>query len=98
MYMTDKQPINPYLILLASLILPGSGHVWLGLAQRGLMFLFFIIILGWASSHMMPTHFSFIGRHIGGIFVYGVSVIDAYKIARIRFEEWTHAQTSHTDR
>jgi hypothetical protein len=54
--------------------------------------------LGWASSHMMPIHFSFIGRHIGGIFVYGVSVIDAYKIARIRFEEWTHAQTSHTDR
>jgi hypothetical protein len=94
MRMTERPPVNPYLILLASLILPGSGHVWLGLAQRGLMFLFFILILGWVSSHIMPSHFSFIGRHIGGIFVYGVSVIDAYKTARIRFAEWNHDKNS----
>ena len=94
MAMSEKQPINPYLVLASSLVLPGSGHIWLGLAQRGLMFLFFIIILGWVSSHIVPAHFSFIGRHIGGIFVYGVSVIDAYKLARIRFAEWYHEKNS----
>jgi hypothetical protein len=92
--MTEKPPINPYLILLSSLILPGSGHVWLGLAQRGLLFLFFIVILGWASAHIMPAHFSFFGRHIGGIFIYGISAIDAYKTARIRFAVWHHEKTS----
>ena len=94
MVMTEKPPTNPYLILLASVLVPSSGHVWLGLAQRGLTFLFFILVLGWVSSHIMPSHFSFIGRHIGGIFVYGVSVIDAYKTARIRFAEWNHEQNS----
>jgi hypothetical protein len=79
-------PRNPYLVLAASLVLPGSGHVLLGLAPRGLMFLFFIILLGWASAHLMPDTASFFVRHIGGIFVYGLSVIDAYKIARIRRE------------
>ena len=92
--MTDKPPTNPYYILLASILLPGSGHVWLGLAQRGLMFLFFIIILGWASSHLMPEHASFIGKHIGGVFIYGISVIDAYKIARVRFVEWNNEKNS----
>jgi hypothetical protein len=90
-------PRNPYLVLAAAIFLPGSGHALLGLAQRGLMFLFFIIILGWASRNTMPEHFTLIGRHIGGIFVYGISVLDAYKIARIRFVEWTHAQNSNSD-
>jgi hypothetical protein len=87
-------PRNPYLILAAAIALPGSGHVWLGLAQRGLMFLFFMIMLGWASQNIMPPDSSFIGKNIGGIFIYGLSVIDAYKIARVRFVEWTHAKNN----
>lgn len=94
MAMTEKAPINPYAVLLSSLVLPGSGHVWLGLTQRGLTFLFFIIVLGWVSAHVMPAHFTFIGKHIGGVFVYGVAVIDAYKIARVRFAEWNHEKNS----
>ena len=94
MAMTEKAPINPYIILASSLVLPGSGYVWLGMTQRGLTFLFFMIVLGWVSTHMLPAHFSFIGRHIGGIFVYGVSIIDAYKMARVRYAEWTHAKNS----
>lgn len=88
------KPLNPYIVLLSAALLPGSGHVWQGLAQRGLMFLFFMIILGWASLNIMPLNASFIARNIGGIFVYGLSVIDAYKIARIRFVEWSHAQNN----
>ena len=84
--MPDK-PKNPYLVLLAALILPGAGHVLLGQAQRGLTFLFFTVILGWASFKVMPEHMSFFGRHVGGIFIYGISILDAYKIARVKFTE-----------
>jgi hypothetical protein len=84
-------PRNPRLVLLAAVVLPGSGHVLQGRAPRGLMFLFFTIILGWASSHVMPETVSFFGRHIGGIFIYGMSVIDAYKWSRVKWEVWKRA-------
>jgi len=89
-------PRNPRLVLLAAIILPGSGHVLQGRAPRGLMFLFFTIILGWASSHVMPETASFIGRHIGGIFIYGMSIIDAYKWSRVKWEVWKQAKTQDT--
>jgi hypothetical protein len=40
----------------------------------------------------MPPGSSFVGRFIGGIFIYGLSVIDAYKGARVRWEKWKFAQ------
>ncbi len=82
--MTDR-PKNPYLVLFAGLVLPGAGHVLLGQAQRGLTFLFFTAVLGWVSLKIMPEHMSFFSRHVGGIFIYGISVLDAYKIARMKF-------------
>lgn len=81
----DATP-SPYAILAAAAVLPSSGHVWLGLAQRGLTFLFFMIVLGWATVHVAPPEASFVGRHAGGFFVYALSVLDAYRIARIRRE------------
>ena len=89
-------PRNPRLVLLAAIILPGSGHVLQGRAQRGLMFLFFTIILGWASSHVMPETASFIGRHIGGIFIYGMSIIDAYKWSKVKWEVWKNEKNQET--
>lgn len=93
----NPTPRNPYAVLAAALVLPGSGHVLLGLAQRGLMFLFFTVILGWASPHLMPEDSSFLGRHIGGLFIYGLSVIDAYKTARIRWEKWKYSEEHPQD-
>lgn len=81
-----RKPINPYAVLAAAVILPGAGHVLLGKAQRGLMFLFFTIILGWVSMRLAPENASFFMRHAGGILIYGFSVIDAYKTARIEWE------------
>ena len=86
------RPANPYLVLAAALVLPGSGHVLNGSPQRGLAFLFFIILLGWVSVHVMPEHASFLGRYIGGVFVYGLSVIDAYQNARVNWAKWKFAQ------
>ena len=68
------------LLLLAASIIPGAGHVWLGQAQRGLMFLFFMVVLGWLSTKIMPDTASLIGRHIGGVFIWGMSIIDAWRI------------------
>jgi hypothetical protein len=93
----NQAPRNPYIVLAAALLLPGSGHVLQGQAPRGLMFLFFIIVLAWASSHVMPETASFLGRHIGGFFVYGLSVIDAYKSARVAWEKWKYAREHRQD-
>ncbi len=71
-------------ILFSSILLPGSGHIWLGNPSRGLTFLFFIVVFGWLSHHFMPPTASFIGQNIGAIFVYGISVMDAYRTARLR--------------
>ncbi len=78
----NKTP-NSKLVLLASLLIPGSGHVWLGLPKRGLQFLFFIVVLIWAANMAMPNA-SFLLKNIGGIFIYGLCALDAFKIARIR--------------
>ena len=89
--MSDR-PIQPHKVLAAALVLPGAGQVLNGTPQRGLVFLFFMILLGWVSLNVMPPHASFVGRSIGGVFIYGLSVIDAYKHARIRFEKWRYRQ------
>ncbi len=70
---------KPVLVLAASLI-PGAGHVLLGQAPRGLVFIFFMTILGWISLKLMPETASFVGRHIGGVFIWGMSIIDAYRL------------------
>jgi hypothetical protein len=83
-------PRNPYVVLAAAILLPGTGHVLNGTPQRGLVFLFFIILLGWVTSEIAPAHVSFIGRYAGGILIYGLSVLDAYKQARINWELWRY--------
>jgi hypothetical protein len=70
------------LLVLVAALIPGAGHVWLGQASRGLMFLFFMVILGWISTKLMPETASFAGRHIGGVFIWGMSIIDAYRTNR----------------
>jgi len=84
----SRKPWNPYLVLASGALLPGSGQVLNGVASRGLTFLFFIIVLAWVSANLMPPDSSFLGRYIGGIFIYGLSVIDSYKQARISWEQW----------
>jgi len=86
----SEKPINPYLVLAAAVIVPGAGHVIQGKPQRGLMFLFFTLILGWVSLRLMPDTASLFTRHVGGIFIYGMSVIDAYKSARVSWETWKY--------
>lgn len=83
--MLSAKPVHPRLVLAAAILLPGAGHVIQGKAQRGLMFLFFMVILGWVSLRIMPETASVFSRHVGGILIYGFSVLDAYRMARLRW-------------
>lgn len=84
-------PVNPYLVLGAAIVLPGSGHVLLGLAARGLQFIFFMVILAWITTKFAPPGASFVGRHAGGVLIYALSILDAYRISRIRHATWSAA-------
>ena len=87
---TPLPPANPYLVLAAAVVLPGRGHVMLGVPVRGLQFLFFMVILAWITTKIAPPDASFIGRHAGGFLIYALSILDAYRIARIRHAIWVH--------
>jgi hypothetical protein len=83
-------PTNPYLVLGAAIVLPARGHVILGVPVRGLQFLFFMVILAWVTAKIAPPDASFVGRHAGGFLIYALSILDAYKLARIRTAKWVH--------
>lgn len=81
-----KGPLNPYLVLLVAVLLPGVGQLLNNTPKRAIMFLFFIMSLGWITSHLAPPEASFVGRYAGGFLIYAISVMDAYRWARYRWE------------
>lgn len=76
--------MNPKLVLLIALALPGVGQVVNRMPTRGLMFVFYVILLGVVTFNLTTPEHSFIGRYSGGIFVYVLSVLDAYRWALYR--------------
>ena len=88
---TTNTPPNPYAVLGAAIVLPASGHVILGVPVRGLQFLFFMVILAWITAKIAPPDASFVGRHAGGFLIYALSILDAYKMARVRTAQWVHS-------
>ncbi|MBP27798.1 MAG: hypothetical protein CMH16_00465 [Methylobacterium sp.] len=78
-----RQP-NPYLVLAAALLLPGVGHVLVGKTQRGLGFAFFTLVGAWLTTKFAASDVGVIGRHAAGLFVWALSVPDAYRSARLR--------------
>lgn len=88
--MAERPPLNPYMVLFSAIVLPGSGQVWNGLPFRGLIFLFFMVLLGTFTLLTAKPEVSIVGKLAGGLFVYAISIFDAYKTARIRNEVWRH--------
>ena len=82
-----RVPLHPYLVLLIAAVAPGSGHWAVGNIQRGVMFAWFMIVLGWITWRMTGPEVSPIGRLAGGILVYTISILDAYRIARFRWAQ-----------
>jgi hypothetical protein len=89
-----SQPVNPRLVLLAATILPGSGQVLNRQPIRGLTFVFFIILLGAFTLKTASPEVSLVGKLAGGLFVWALAMMDAYKTARIRFEVWRHSKAA----
>ncbi len=85
-----RPPTNPHLVLGAAILLPGSGQVINRQPVRGLIFLFFMALLGAFTLKTADPGVSVIGKLSGGIFVYAMSLLDAYKVARIRHEIGRH--------
>ena len=86
-----RKPMHPLLVLALAIVLPGSGQVFNGEPVRGLIFLFFMFLLGGFTLVTAAPTVSIVGKLAGGIFVYAISVFDAYKKARIRYEVWRYA-------
>ena len=85
---TDPAPINPYVVLALAIVMPGAGHVVIGQPYRGLGFAFFSLLLALLCWHTTGPETSFIGRSAAGLFVWALSIPDAYRIAKVRYETW----------
>ncbi|MEM5389453.1 hypothetical protein VSR68_38735 [Paraburkholderia phymatum] len=81
-----QRPVHPYLVLVAAALLPGAGQVINGMPTRALIMIFFMLSLGFVTMQLAAPGRSFVGQHAGGIFVYAIAVMDAYFIARYRWE------------
>lgn len=90
----NAKPVHPYLVFAVAVLLPGCGHVVNRQPVRGLMFLFFILLLGAFTLKTAAAEVSVVGKLAGGLFVYAMSLLDAYQNARMRFETWR--QGNHT--
>lgn len=88
------KPLHPWIVLGIAVVLPGVGQVVNRQPVRGLIFVFFMILLGAFTLKTAAPDVSIIGKYAGGLFVWAVSILDAYKLARIRFEVWRHAAPS----
>ena len=78
------KPYHPYLVLGVAILLPGMGQVLNRQPVRGLIFVFFIILLGAFTLKTAAPDISFIGKFSGGLFVWAMAVFDAYKTARLK--------------
>ena len=85
-------PVHPYLVLLIAIVLPGVGQVVNHNPMRGLTMLFFMLVLGVVTYQMAAPGISVIGQFAGGIFIYALSIMDAYMVARIRWEQANFSQ------
>jgi hypothetical protein len=87
---TRPTPPNPHLVLAVATVLPGMGQVMNRQPLRGLIFVFFILLLGAFTLKTAAPEVSFVGKTAGGLFVWAMAMMDAYKTARIRRTEWEH--------
>lgn len=87
-----RGPAHPYLVLAVAILLPGGGQVVNGQTLRGLMFIFFTVLLGAFTLKTAAPDVSFVGKFAGGFFVWAMAIFDAYKTARIRHAVWSHGR------
>lgn len=93
-----KRPFNPYLVLAIAIMLPGVGQVMNNTPTRGLFMVFFMLVGAWICYNTTTPAHSFLGRYAGGWFVYAISILDAYRFARVRYEIYRYHNPETTDK
>ena len=91
----QRPPLNPYLVLLVAILLPGFGHVLNGQPRRGLIMQLFMLALGFVTWQLAPPTASLIGKLSGGLFVYALSLPEAFRVAKIRQLAYERGATPH---
>jgi hypothetical protein len=79
-----SRPMHPLGVLVVALLLPGVGQVLNRQPRRGLVFVFYTLLLGVITYRLAPSEASTIGQVAGGVFVYAISALDAYRVAVVR--------------
>jgi uncharacterized membrane protein YkvI len=90
---TTRRPVHPSLVLLAAILLPGFGHTLCGFRYRGLAMQMFMIVLGLITWHLTTPQQSLVGRLAGGLFIYAISIMDAYRLAKLRWDAFQRQGT-----
>ena len=83
-----KAPIAPQWVLLIAILLPGMGQVINNTPIKGLVMICFMVILGLITFNLAQPHILMVGKLAGGIFIYALSVMDAYYWAKYRWERF----------
>lgn len=84
--MPERRLPHPWLVLAVAIVLPGCGQVVNRQPQRGLVFVFFMLLLGTLTLLTAAPEVSLVGKLAGGLFVYAMAIFDAYRTARLRWE------------
>jgi hypothetical protein len=93
----QKPPYHPHLVLGVAIILPGFGQVLNNTPRRGLIMIFFMLVGAWICYNTTTPEHSFLGRYAGGLFIYAMSILDAYRWARYRYEYFRVHGTQKSD-
>lgn len=80
-----NKKLHPWVIMIFSLLVPGSGHVLLGRPVRGLLLVLWMFFFGYITFHLTTKDISIIGRLSGGFAIWVVSIFEIYKSTMRRY-------------
>lgn len=80
----EVTPMRPRLVLLLACLFPGLGHVALGRWSRAFGFAAFTLFFAALTWKFAPHDRSLVGRTAAGLFVWALSIPDAYRSAVMR--------------
>jgi hypothetical protein len=86
-----RRAASPWLVVAVAVVLPGMGQVLNDQARRGLVMVFYMLLLGAVTYALAAPGTSTLGVLAGGLFVYAISVMDAYRVAALRRRQGTAA-------
>jgi hypothetical protein len=84
-------PLPAWQVMAVAVVLPGMGQVLNGQPRRGLLMDFYMVLLAVVTFSLADPERSLVGKLAGGLFVYAMSVMDAYRTAAIRRRPSAHA-------